>query len=393
MKRLIIILLSALFVGNVSGQTDSATMKRLGLLDDTKAELIIKCRRHIADAVINSDRQKVAELYEYAQTLEDDKYVPLMPREKWMLCVYLYNFKEFTEETVAFDSVADSDLAGKSMFNDNMYSIIYNNVAQNTELEAIIESSSELSQMDKDYLRLYLSQVSTRPVDQKQINKKCDVFLNQYPDSPYEYFLRRYVRYVYVKDFEKFQLDLGMGTGSGVLAGGISDWFESGGFGGTMDISFGIKKYEFQIQLNVLNTKSKKDIDFGDVTWEKGKGTIGNLQLNVGRYMPLTHNWVLIPRAGVGLVFVDPVYKKENKNEKHPLEGKELSSIPLPTIGAEIRYERIFSGGYDIGYIGPVLRYSMQPILIKINGEKTLGVLNTITAVFKIGAGFPKREL
>ena len=98
-------------------------------------------------------------------------------------------------------------------------------------------------------------------------------------------------------------------------------------------------------------------------------------------------------RAGVGLVFVDPVYKKENKNEKHPLEGKELSSIPLPTIGAEIRYERIFSGGYDIGYIGPVLRYSMQPILIKINGEKTFGVLNTITAVFKIGAGFPKREL
>lgn len=167
MKRLIIILLSVLFVGNVSGQTDSATMKRLGLLDDTKAELIIKCRRHIADAVINSDRQKVAELYEYAQTLEDDKYVPLMPREKWMLCVYLYNFKEFTEETVAFDSVADSNLAGKSMFNDNMYSIIYNNVAQNTELEAIIESSSDLSQMDKDYLRLYLSQVSTRPVDQK----------------------------------------------------------------------------------------------------------------------------------------------------------------------------------------------------------------------------------
>ena len=393
MKKLIIILLSALFAGNVSGQTDSATMKRLGLLDDTKAELIIKCRRHIADAVINGNRQKVAELYEYALTLEDDKYVPLMPREKWMLSVFVYDFKYFIGETVAFDSVADSELAGKSMFNDNMYAVVYRNVAQDSELDAAIESTSDINQMEKDFVRLYLTQVKIQPVDQKEINKKCDAFLKQYPNSPFEYFIRNYIRYVYVKDFERFQLDIGLGEGTAILAGGINDWFKSGGFGADVDIAFGLKNYEFQFKVSVVTTRTRKDIDFDDVVWEKGKGNIGHLQLNVGRYMPLTDRWVVIPRVGVGLAIIEPIYKKENKDEKHPLDGKHLVSMPLPTLGAEIRYETIFSGGYDIGYICPVLRYSLQPILVKINDERTFGVMNTVTAVFKFGAGFPKRKI
>ena len=393
MKKLTIILLSALFAGNVNGQADSATMKRLGLLDDTKAELIIKCRRHITDAAIDSDREKVAELYEYALTLEDDRYVPLLPREKWLLNICMYNFKGFTKETMEFDSVANSKLSGKSMINDNMYSVIYSTVARNTELDAIIESSSELSQMDKDYLRLYLLQVSMQSIDQLDINKKCDVFLKQYPDSPYEYFVRNYIRYAYVKDFEKFQLDMGFGVGTAVLAGGITDWFQSGRFGADIDIAIGLKKYEFQFKVGVVNIRSRRDVDFGNVVWEKGKGDIGQFQLNIGRYMPLNDKWVAIPRFGLGVAVIEPQYRKGKNDEKHPLDGKYLISTPLPTIGAEIRYEKIFSGGYDIGYICPILRYSLQPILVKINDKRSFGIENTFTIVFKFGAGFPKRDI
>ncbi|MBP5667803.1 MAG: hypothetical protein J6X32_06615 [Salinivirgaceae bacterium] len=393
MKKLIIILFTALLAESVNAQTDSATMKRLGLLDDSKAELIIKCRRHIADAVINGDRQKVAELYEYALTLEDDRYVPLMPNEKWILSVYVYDFKNFTQDAVAFDSVADSKLVGKSMFNDNMYSVIYRNVAQNPDLNAAIESSSDLNQMEKDFVRLYLTKVNTQPVDQKEINKKCDVFLKQHPDSPFEYFIRNYIRYVYVKDFEKFQLDMGLGMGTAVLAGGITDWFQSGRWGFDSDIAIGLKNYEFQIRVSAMIIRSRKDVDFDDVVWEKGKGDIGQIQFNIGRYMPLTDKWVAIPRVGVGFTVIEPFYNKDDKDGKDPLKGKHLISMPLPTLGAEIRYEKIFSGGYDIGYICPVLRYSLQPVLVKINGEKTFGVMNSITAVFKFGAGFPKRKI
>jgi len=388
---IIIILLFASI--NVFAQSDIDELKRLGLLDDTKAELIIKCRHHIADAVINGDRQKVAELYEYALTLEDDDYLPIQPREKWILSVYMYDFKNFILETVAFDSVADSKLADKSVFNDNMYSVIYRNVAQNTELGADIESSTDINQMEKDFVHLFMTQVKMQPIDQKEINKKCDDFLKQYPNSPFEYFIRNYIRYVYVKDFEKFQLDMGAGVGTTVLAGGITDWLKSGGFGAAMDIAVGLKKYEFQFEVGVVTTRTKKDIDFDDVVWEKGGGNIGHFQLNVGRYMPLTDKWVVIPRVGIGLAIIEPIYKKENKEEKHPLDGKRLISTPLPTLGAEIRYEKIFGGGYDIGYICPVLRYSLQPVLVKINGEKTFGVINSITAVFKYGAGFSKRKI
>ena len=304
MKKLIIILFTALLAESVNAQTDSATMKRLGLLDDSKAELIIKCRRHIADAVINGDRQKVVELYEYALTLEDDRYVPLMPNEKWILSVYVYDFKNFTQDAVAFDSVADSKLVGKSMFNDNMYSVIYRNVAQNPDLNAAIESSSDLNQMEKDFVRLYLTKVNTQPVDQKEINKKCNVFLKQHPDSPFEYFIRNYIRYVYVKDFERFQLDMGLGLGTAVLAGGITDWFQSGRFGIDLDIAIGLKNYEFQIRVCAMNIRSRKDVDFDDVVWEKGKGDIGQIQFNIGRYMPLTDKWVAIPRVGVGFTVI-----------------------------------------------------------------------------------------
>ena len=64
-----------------------------------------------------------------------------------------------------------------------------------------------------------------------------------------------------------------------------------------------------------MNIRSRKDVDFDDVVWEKGKGDIGQIQFNIGRYMPLTDKWVAIPRVGVGFTVIEPFYNKDLLNK------------------------------------------------------------------------------
>ena len=152
-------------------------------------------------------------------------------------------------------------------------------------------------------------------------------------------------------------MDIGAGFGAGALVGGIADWFRLVGFAGNMDISFGFKKDEFQIQMNIMSTKSKKDIDFGDVIWEKGKGSIGNLQLNAGRYNAIERQFGCDTAHWRGSRVFDPSYHKENKNESILLKVKSWFLFLCQPSGAEARYEKIIKYSVEGTTLGTLHLY------------------------------------
>lgn len=86
-------------------------LERLGLLNDTRSDLIKKCLNHLTESIADDDKEMVYNLKEYALTLEDSVYLPLSPRELWCIDLYLNRFNDFLNDVVALDSVRDAELA------------------------------------------------------------------------------------------------------------------------------------------------------------------------------------------------------------------------------------------------------------------------------------------
>ena len=72
-------------------------MSELGLLNDTRSDLIKKCLNHLTESIAEDDKEKAYNLKEYALTLEDSVYLPLTPREIWLIDLYLNRFDDFFE--------------------------------------------------------------------------------------------------------------------------------------------------------------------------------------------------------------------------------------------------------------------------------------------------------
>ena len=389
MKRLIIIVLFSLLAGMVCGQTDFATMARLGLLNDTKWELIGKCRKHIAEAFISHDKQRIAELFEYAQTLEGEKYLPLMPHEKWMIELYLLDLDRFIEETTAFDSTAESKLLNKEVYDDNLDEIIFQNLLLNSDLRNLLEGGDILEQADRDYIELYLLKLKQRNwPDQNKINNRCEEFFSKYPGSRYEYFLRHYVRYVYVIDYDAFHLDFAMGGGAVIFGGEIADWFSSGGLF-SFDISFGFKKNMLEVSSRLSAANPKQDIQFKNGVWKVGtSGNLFQFQTNYGRFIPLKPKCAVVPIVGLGVGMFYPAVNSEKHTNEDIKDNKLFNKwLPTPMLGVQLYCSSDLWPSYYSSFnsFNFGLRYTFQPVRVNIEGQKINGTIHSISAAISVG--------
>ena len=381
--------------------TDSTTvdkikiqqMNRLGLLDDTRSDLIKKCLNLLAESIADDDKEKVYNLKEYALTLEDSVYLPLAPRELWCIDLYLNRFDDFLNDVVALDSARDAELGPKIIFNTNLYYVAHSKVFENLDaIKQTAHADSRLSETDKDFIYVFLKQFETKSGNYiKTMNRESDKFLENHPGSKYDYYVKRNLAYKFTKDFEGMFLDVSMGPGGCLLSGGITDWFETCKGAFQCDIAVGYKRWEVSWQfVGLFGNIPKKDISFSnEAVWEKGESSnVATSQFCIGRLFPLNEKWVFIPRVGLGYTAFYSPYDHDNKD--NPLNDQQLTSI-MPTIGAEIRYEKFFLDNYQGCFWSPILRLSVQPVRTKIEETVTYGAITTLSAVFKIGLCDKKR--
>ena len=367
-------------------------MNRLGLLDDTRSDLIKKCLNHLAESIADDDKEKVYNLKEYALTLEDSVYLPLPPRELWLIDLYLNRFDDFLNDVVALDSARDAELGPKIIFNSNLYYVVHGKVSDNLEaIKQTAHADASLTETDKDFIDVFLRQLETTPNNHIDImNRESGQFLKNHPDSRYDYYVKQNLTYKFVKDPDGFQFEVAVGAGMSVLASGITDWFNTVPATFDCDITYAINRYEvsFHFVVSPCELKQSFRFDDGEVWMPKFDGNIGNYQLFVGRYFPLKHNFMFIPRVGLGLTEILPICDRDNKDNS--LKDERLRSI-LPALGAEIRYEKMFFDGNMPCFWGPALRLTVQPIRTKIEGEAVSGAMTTLSLVVKFGFCDAKR--
>ncbi len=368
-------------------------LERLGLLNDTRSDLIKKCLNHLTESIADDDKEMVYNLKEYALTLEDSVYLPLSPRELWCIDLYLNRFNDFLNDVVALDSVRDAELAPKIIFRTNLYYVIHSKVWENLDaIKQAVQADSRLTETDKAFISVFLIQFDANSGNYvKVINRESGQFLQNHPDSKYDYYVRRNLTYKFEKNFDSMELNVSMGLGMSFMSGEITDWFDMDKGVFHTDIAFGVKRWEFSWQfVGMFNNTPKNDITFSnDAVWEKGESwNAMTSQFCIGRFFPLNQKWVFIPHAGLGYsAFFAP---QDHNNKDNPLNDQKLISF-MPCIGAEIRYEKFIFDNINSFFWGPVIRLSVQPIRTKIEGHATNGVITSLSAAFKIGICDSKR--
>lgn len=368
-------------------------MNRLGLLDDTRSELIRKCLNHLTESIADDDKEKVYNLKEYALTLEDSVYLPLMPRDMWLIDLYLNRFNDFLNDIVALDSAREAELAPKIIFRSNLYYVLHGKVSENLDaIKQAAHADANLAETDKDFINVFLKQLETTPNNHMDImNYESAQFLEKHPDSQYNNYVKRNLTYKYVKDTDGFQLDYAIGGGVNFLSGGITDWFDMGKGSIQMGLRFGAKRWEISWQfVAMFENTPKKDITFSNgAVWGKGEewNALSN-QFCLGRQIPLNEKWTVIPRIGFSYIIFNAPYDHNNKNNS--LNEQKLISF-MPTIGAEISYDKFFFESNMPCFWGPALRLNFQPIKTEIEGKTVYGATTTLSFVVKFGICEEKR--
>ena len=368
-------------------------MNRLGLLDDTRSDLIKKCLNHLAESIAEDDKEKVYNLKEYALTLEDSVYLPLTPREVWLIDIYLNRFGDFLNDLVALDSAREAELGPKIIFRTNFYYVAHSKVSDNLDaIKQTAHADANLSETDKAFIDVFLKQFDANPDNYVDImNRESDQFLQNHPNSKYDYYVKQNLSYKFIKDPDGFQFDCALGGGVNFLSGEITDWFDMGKGSIQMGFRFGVKRWEISWQLvGMFGDAPKKNIKFSNVAvWEKGKiGTAISNIFCIGRLIPLNEKWTVVPRVGVNYTeFHAPL---DHDNIDNPLNNQKLTSF-MPTIGVEISCDKLLLDGGISGFLGPALRLNFQPIRTKIEGKTIYGATTTLSLVLRIGLCEAKR--
>lgn len=365
-------------------------MSELGLLDDTHSDLIKKCLNHLTESIAEDDKEKVYNLKEYALTLEDSVYLPLTPREVWLIDIYLNRFDDFLNDLVALDSAREAELGPKIIFHTNLYYVVHSKVSDNLNaIKQTAHADANLTETDKAFIDVFLKQFVTNPDNYVNImNRESDQFLQNHPNSKYDYYVRQNLSYKFIKDPDGFQFDCALGGGVNFLSGGITDWFDMGKGSIQMEIRFGVKRWEFSWQfVGMFDNKPKKDITFSNgYVWKKGeKWNVLSNQFCLGRQIQLNEKWTVVPRIGLSYITFNTPYANNNKSN-----DQKLTSF-MPTIGAEISYDKFFFDGNMPCFWGPALRLTVQPIRTKIGEKSIFGAMTTLSLVVKFGLCEAKR--
>jgi hypothetical protein len=207
----ILIISSAL---NSFAQKDSLQNQILNYTDST-SQIIIKGRGLLAYKFVQGDYQKVREIKDYLfSKVQDKDYLVLYPLEYWYILYWTQQYDELLTSMALQDSVnrypyrsytpyddrlfdkrisPPNDLLGEKLYRRSKDSIL--------QLYSFIDNSS-LKKEDKDFLKLRLQYITSvgdyNPGTRDSLNLSADNFLAWYPNSRYNPFIRKNIRYQFV---------------------------------------------------------------------------------------------------------------------------------------------------------------------------------------------------
>jgi len=353
------------------------------------------------DNVIENDKAKTKELfYDALLKLDNDYYIAIYPTEKLLICLWLREFNFITSEVIATDSASAAKVYEKvKPSSDQLYQILIRIINKDKEgIAAEINSSASLSTTDKEFLLLLLTTYTT-PNDKKyqdNINSAATTFIQNFPHSKYEGYVRSFMRYEYAP--KGLQVGFEYYGGATFFSGNTTDYFKSNGTFG-LGIIWGIGKFQINTRAAFVFSRLKNDISSGGVLWhDNERAQIMLLDLSVGYPFQLLRNVSISPIIGVGGFTAMPYENDKKKNTE--LNNVEVNSNAAPLFGVDFCFHYRNFNYYNYIRNKPMfafyscnVRYTVQPNLFPTEYKSMNGLSHSVTISFKFGFGKTRRVL
>lgn len=328
--RQFIILINLTFLSIFSFAQNDSLEKEILNYSDSYPEIIMKGRGLLQQKFLEGDYNKVAEIKSYLENkIQDTQYIVFYPLENWFLSYWIkdYNYllktlPETEPERRMYNTYNPKINPAKDLLQEKLITKTRESI---NKLEADIKSS-DLAQIDKDFLSLHLKFSATaghtNPSDTDSLNVLSNQFLTSYPNSKYENFVRKYIRYELT--YSKWAFTFEFFSGYGILTGDLSKTFNNlVPIGVAFDVYY--KNWVIYFRGTVGISKTKVDLPYNNGVWKTGS----------------TAN-IALPEASLGYVIMDKRFFK-----LAPFAGFGGTEISAP--GTEIKkYPDLKNAGYKV---------------------------------------------
>ena len=313
--------------------------------EDTTANTIKKGRKLLLENFQKNDPAKVQQLLTYlTKKVEDDDYLALYPIEKGLINYWLGQYNEIESEVQKYtdDYFKKNDKKLRPQ-QDLLFEKVktYMKANQNEQISQI--EHAKLSEEEKSFLKInltfFLSDYKRNSPLQDTLNEMTNGFLDKYPQSKFENYLREQIRW----SFKPTKLGYGFEffTGYGVFTKTLSQQFQNNipiGIG----FEFIYKKYAIYLRDYIGFSYTKQDLPFQSATWAKGKQARVYLpELSVGYVCTNSDNLKVIPFVGISSTDITPTSKDQSDYQGYSDIGWMFTTTYTAGINFDIRISKV----------------------------------------------------
>ncbi len=275
---------------------------------DSVSDIISKGRKLLIEKLEAGDLAKVKQIKDYlaAYTSSGD-YIAFYQSEYPLILYWTQDYKELLAYTVRQDSSYYSSKRSILPQDDLMFSkLIASTTASRQRLLNFI-SAADLSNADKDFLRLNLQYSLTRAnwniQRRDSLNQAADQFLSKHPGSMYEQYVRKHIRYVVTTNWG---LGVEFFSGYGWFTGNLSKNFANTvPIGVAFDVQY--KKWVLYLRDYIGFSRTKNDIPFNSGVWTmNSEARIFVPEASVGYVVAENNRIKVAPFAGISSSDIGP---------------------------------------------------------------------------------------
>ena len=314
-----------------------------------QSQLIPKGRKLLMDKFLEGDIEKVKRLKDYLlKEAQNEDYVALYPGEQWMIMYWTGEHEQLKEAILQF-TPEPPETYQRKIFpeEDLLYTKLLERSWENLPMleDKILNSHLELQAVD--FLLLHLNfMVSGEPLmklSPDNVNSMATLYLETYPDSPYETFIRTNIRYKY--EPSKWGIGIEFFSGFGMFTGELSEMYHNHG---VLGVGFDIEYHKFTLYLrNYIGfANTKQDREIAGVLWTKGSpAQMFFPDASLGYAVVENDKIKISPFAGVGGASIGP--GSLELEERPELEALEVGFSPSYTLGLNLNIKM----GWDTSII------------------------------------------
>lgn len=299
MKKIALCLLAFLFAFALGGhaQIEEEILQ-------SKSSRIERGRAFLLEKFLERDYDKMREAKDYLMGLEDDHYLAFRPMEVTHILIWTRDFDELTAYMRQMDSAYQVRISQMVMpASDQLTEQIYRRGMEDEHLLRFNIEEANLPAEDKDFLTLFLDW-NLKPFtykDQQDWNEQSEQFLETYPNSDYEWFVRNVI-YTELSHLNrnKWAWGMGMDLCGGFLTGKLSE-ISQPIFGLGLSFNLAYKKLLIDLGYDIVISKTKIDQLYGSGVYPAGKrDNLINFYLDFSLPVLSGKEWDISPLLGIG---------------------------------------------------------------------------------------------